>query len=375
MKLFAVLCTAALFVAYTAAKKTYPPPYQTGIFSNYPPPILISPSPPPANGFSTCNVDSAVQLSGMPVNSSSSNIQILAILPDACSAVGNIPTVLANMPIVAFFIAGLDNAANIMSIIYIKVSIGPFDMYVDITGNSLTITFEGGNAYVVSSEEDLKQFLQVQIADKRLRSLLTHDASHRLKRELKGVLDLSTCNVEKALCSVLATSTVKTICFFYSKIINAAKADCLTAVELLFGTGQIEALVLPLAPCAISAGLYAICNALPGTVCVLADIPGCNSSPSPPLPTQRSLVFSSSCSVSNFCRESCQQSNLYVCPANYELDNSEIFYSNPECRCAGTCDAGCGGFSIPISPCLVGIIFCACPMTITVTWNCIYSPP
>ena len=232
---------------------------------------------------------------------------------------------------------------------------------------------------MVSSEDDLKQFLQVQSAGRRSRSLLTQDASYRFKRELKGVLDLSTCNVEKALCSVLATSTVKTICFFYSKIINAAKADCLAAVELLLVTGQIEALPLLLAPCAISAGLYAICNALPGTVCVLADLPGCHSSPSPPppTPTQGPLAFSSSCSVPDFCQEGCDPPNSYVCPANYEFDGTsgDIFFSNPECGCAGTCDsAGCGGFYITKTPCLAGTIFCACPMVVTVTWNCIYYP-
>ena len=101
--------------------------------------------------------------------------------------------------------------------------------------------------------------------------------------------------------------------------------------------------------------------------------PSPTPTPTPtPIQTPSPSLYSSSCSVPDICASSCDPPNIFECPENYVYnDDSSMSYSNQECGCAGTCPEGCGGNYVPISDCSLGILFCACPMTITVSWTCI----
>ncbi len=244
-----------------------------------PPPSNREPTPtqsPPASkepGFSTCPLNSDVDFSSVQTGGPLGSSVLRATFPNVCNAVGTIPTVLAEHPLVINFQVSTDGSST-ENLSLLQVIIGRFTLTIGATDASFNITYNDKD-YVIESEADFQQF----ISPTRRKLLYAKEAHNPTGRRLADFSSL--CDVEKAVCSLAGKTVIKIACFFINKYSTAIAADCRAAVALLLETGQLEAVPLALAPCAAAAGLYAACNLVVDAACELAKRPSCSPTPAP----------------------------------------------------------------------------------------------
>lgn len=238
------------------------------------------PSPPPplpieTLNFTVCPLSDTVNLSSDKIVNSSAEVQLQAIFPDVCSAVGSVPNVFVGHPITASFRTTIDTTNNTASLLGLQFEIGPYLISIDVDATVFTVTYHN-QSFVVATIEDLQQFMQKP--SRRLHSdgYMTNSRKLTQLRKLTEVFPLDLCKIENYLCSI--SSQTQLICSFMAAYKNAALADCTTAIDALVETAQIEALPIVIAPCAIAAGVLAACQ-VPSLACKARNIlPGCVSS-------------------------------------------------------------------------------------------------